>query len=402
MKINDIDKYITNNFIYHDVYEKNVIELKKIADFFNKKSIDESIYIELIKSNVTLNNILKNIVDKNNELIKENINNLFNVDMMNSIVEIYCIINNIDFNFVEDYDDQFDNYCTDGINQYLNQINKTLLTEAEEIDICYRILNGDMKARNILIERNLKLVLSVVKKYPNSGVELVDLIQEGNIGLIKAAERFDVTKGYRFSTYAVWWIRQYIVRAIVEKSRNIRIPDHMGTLINIYKRVLVELRQNLNRQPTVQEIAERMNIKPLQVEKIRKCLEDTISLNLYVGDEKETEMIEYVCDPSDTPEELILKKIRYEKLKELLLNSNLNEKQMIVITERYGLNDGIFKTLDEVGKMLGVTRERIRQLEARALYRIRKSQYLENISNFDATQTSSKVENKDKIKEKKL
>lgn len=259
----------------------------------------------------------------------------------------------------------------DPVRLYFKDIGRVpLLSAEEEIELAIRINNGDEYARNKLCESNLRLVVSVARRYLNRGVSFLDLIQEGNIGLMKAVEKFDHTKGYKFSTYATWWIRQAVTRAIADQGRTIRIPVHMVETINKYSRVKRQLFQDLGREPSNEEIAKELGVTIEKVEEIIKISQDPISLETPIGEEEDSHLVDFIADNKMKSSEAIIddEMLRIEIEKVL---DTLSERERRVLTLRFGLEDGIPKTLEEVGKEFNVTRERIRQIEAKALKKIR-------------------------------
>jgi len=260
---------------------------------------------------------------------------------------------------------------SDPVRMYLKEIGRIpLLTFDEEVDLAKRIENGEEAARKKLVESNLRLVVSIAKKYVGRGMTLLDLIQEGNQGLIRAVEKYDWKKGFKFSTYATWWIRQAITRAIADQARTIRIPVHMVENINRFMRVQRRLMQELGRQPTPEEIATELEIEPDKAREIIKISQQPASLDTPVGDEEDSYLGDFIYDVSaptlfDTASRGLLK----EQLGTVL--GTLSDREKRVLEERFGLRDGKPKTLEEVGKMFAVTRERIRQIEAKALRKLR-------------------------------
>ena len=259
----------------------------------------------------------------------------------------------------------------DPVRMYLKEIGKVpLLTAEEEIDLAQRMEQGDEEAKKRLAEANLRLVVSIAKRYVGRGMLFLDLIQEGNLGLIKAVEKFDYRKGYKFSTYATWWIRQAITRAIADQARTIRIPVHMVETINKEIRVSRQLLQELGREPTPEEIAEEMNISVDRVREILKISQEPVSLETPIGEEEDSHLGDFIQDdnvpaPADAAANTMLK----EQLEEVL--GTLTEREQKVLRLRFGLDDGRARTLEEVGKEFNVTRERIRQIEAKALRKLR-------------------------------
>ena len=265
------------------------------------------------------------------------------------------------------------NVVDDSVKMYLKEIGKIELLNAEqEREIAQKMADGDEEAKEMLINSNLRLVVSIAKKYMNRGLSLLDLIQEGNIGLIKAVDKFDYTKGFKFSTYATWWIRQAITRAIADQARTIRIPVHMVETINKLTRVQRQLVQDLGREPTTEELAKEMGMEPAKIREIQKISQDPISIDKPVGEEEDSHLVDFISnDELAAPEEEVARILLKEDLIKAL--NSLTERERKVIELRFGLKDGIPMTLEQVGKKLGVTRERIRQIEAKAIRKLSRA-----------------------------
>ena len=259
----------------------------------------------------------------------------------------------------------------DPVRMYLKEIGKVpLLSADEEVELAKRMENGDIEAKKKLAEANLRLVVSIAKRYVGRGMLFLDLIQEGNLGLIKAVEKFDYKKGYKFSTYATWWIRQAITRAIADQARTIRIPVHMVETINKYVRVQRQLLQELGREPPPEEIAKHMNMPVDRVREIQKISLEPVSLETPIGEEEDSHLGDFIQDDNvPVPAEAAAFTLLREQLDEVL--GTLTEREQKVLKLRFGLEDGRARTLEEVGKEFKVTRERIRQIEAKALRKLR-------------------------------
>lgn len=270
----------------------------------------------------------------------------------------------------------------DPVRMYLKEIGRiSLLSSEEELELSVRIANGDEAAKNILAESNLRLVVSIAKRYVGRGLLFLDLIQEGNIGLMKAVEKFDYGKGYKFSTYATWWIRQAITRALADQARTIRVPVHMVETINKMARVQRQMTLELNREPSEEELAEKMGITVDKVREVMKISQDPVSLDTPIGEEDDSHLGDFIKDErSMSPEEYATNEILKEEIKNVLMT--LQDREQEVLELRFGLVDGTSHTLEEVGKKFNVTRERIRQIEAKALRKLRHPSRAKKLKDF--------------------
>ncbi len=270
----------------------------------------------------------------------------------------------------------------DPVRMYLKEIgNVPLLTSDQEVDLAMRVEAGDVDAKRELTEANLRLVVSIAKKYVGRGMPFLDLIQEGNMGLMKAVDKFDYTKGYKFSTYATWWIRQAITRGIADTGRTIRVPVHMVETINKTLRMTRQLLQELGREPTPEEVADRLGVPPARVREVLKISRDPVSLDTPIGEEDDSHLGDFIEDdtalsPADSA--------TFSMLREELANAleSLTERERQVVKLRFGLEDGRARTLEEVGKEFNVTRERIRQIEAKALRKLRHPSRSKRLKDF--------------------
>ncbi len=284
---------------------------------------------------------------------------------------------------VEELDKMIDSTVDDSVKIYLKDIGRVpLLTADQEIELAKRIEQGDEEAKKILSQANLRLVVSIAKRYVGRGMQFLDLIQEGNLGLMKAVDKFDYTKGFKFSTYATWWIRQSITRAIADQARTIRIPVHMVETINKQVRATRHLLQLYGREPTPEEIAKYLGCPEERVREIQKIAQDPVSLETPIGEEEDSHLGDFIEDntalsPSDVAESNMLK----EQLIQVL--NTLTPREEKVLRLRYGLDDSHPRTLEEVGREFNVTRERIRQIEAKALRKLRHPNRIKKLRDFD-------------------
>lgn len=330
--------------------KKNILEYQEINDFFQKMELNAEEFEKILDCLETNNIDVLRITDDDDVLITE---------------EEEIEVEKIDLSVPDGIS------IEDPVRMYLKEIGKVpLLSAEEEIDLAKRMELGDQQAKKRLAEANLRLVVSIAKRYVGRGMLFLDLIQEGNLGLIKAVEKFDYRKGYKFSTYATWWIWQAITRAIADQARTIRIPVHMVETINKLIRVSRQLLQELGREPTPEEISEEMNMPVERVREILKISQEPVSLETPIGEEEDSHLGDFIQDdnvpvPADAAAFTLLK----EQLQEVL--GTLTEREQKVLTLRFGLEDGRARTLEEVGREFNVTRERIRQIEAKALRKLR-------------------------------
>jgi len=346
--------------------KKNVLEFSDINDFFTGITLTaemrsrvydflEEHSVDVLREDamIGLDDGLIDLPDDEEDFDKDGAENVENIDNIEDLVGL-------------------ENVSTeDPVRMYLKEIGKVpLLTADEEVELSMRMENGDETAKQRLAEANLRLVVSIAKRYVGRGMQFLDLIQEGNLGLIKAVEKFDYEKGYKFSTYATWWIRQAITRAIADQARTIRIPVHMVETINRLTRIQRQLLQDLGREPSPEEIAEEMKLPVEKVLEIQKISQEPVSLETPIGEEEDSHLGDFLPDENiQTPADAASYSMLREQLYEVL--ETLTDREQKVLRLRFGLDDGRARTLEEVGKEFNVTRERIRQIEAKALRKLR-------------------------------
>ena len=381
---------VASNFIKKNIkpqnkYQDNIISFEKIVNFFHDFDCfpPPNLLIELIDKNDPLNKILQDVVENNLEILqKYDIDSKFLDDISKNFIELYCLKNNIEIKKEDDIQEEdytefitdITNtvYTDDSVKMYLQEIHKPILTKEQEKSLALRIRNGDEKAKELFIERNLRLVIKVARKYTGHGISFLDLIQEGNLGLIKAVDKFDVTKGYKFSTYATCWIRQSIQRSLGDKSRNIRLPVHLYEKVKKYELLKKKLSLKFNREPTFEELSKKMRVSIDTIYKYERLKHDTISLNMIVGDE-DSELEDFISLSTESIDNQFIEENLKDVIENLLKNSNLTTKEIDILKLRFGLGTNDPKTLEETGKIYGVSRERIRQIQEKALKKIRRS-----------------------------
>ncbi len=352
---------------------KNTVEYKDIPKFFKEITLDEEEY-EIILERLSNNNIdvltiseneMDEIDTKDDEILLDDLEELEDDEDFDEFENEVIDLENVDLSVPDGIS------VDDPVRMYLKEIGKVpLLTMEDEIELSKRIEQGDEEAKDMLVEANLRLVVSIAKKYVGRGMQFLDLIQEGNLGLIKATEKFDYSKGFKFSTYATWWIRQSITRSIADQARTIRIPVHMVETINRLIRTSRQLLQELGREPQPEEIAERLEMPVERVREIIKLSQEPVSLETPIGEEEDSHLGDFIQDENiTTPVEAATYMLLREQLGEVMNSLSDREKEVLML--RFGLIDGRARTLEEVGKQFNVTRERIRQIEAKALRKLR-------------------------------
>lgn len=419
--LKDTGVAFVNNYIDYIIQEKTPYSdvanaFSKLCNFFDEIDYTPTpeICFHLLNESSNINNILSVIVTKNINVIKKNkADTIFQNDIACAFIEFYCMSNNILIeNDYESEDISFGeqellfNNSDYMVKMYLNELPKDILTAEEEKALAYRVLKQDQEAIQIMINRNLKLVVSIAKNYLNKGMELLDLIQEGNLGLMKAISRYDVTKGFRFSTYATWWIKQAIMRAIPTAGRNISISNHLYEDVKKYQKAYATLSEQNNCNPTILEVANYLGISFDKACKINSIQFDTISTNLNVNEDDDVELEDLLPSNEEPPDEIIAKQHLSQYIKELIIFANLSEREMLVLMLRYGLIDDQPKTLEEIGKIFDLSRERIRQIEIKALNKIRQSdltkQFVDYAKNPDkALGYISSYDDQKKVKNRK-
>ena len=366
--------YLSDDITYSNAI-KNLYKLDKLFEIYNYIPSPD-VLLKLLDSNQIIFSSVTIIFNKyKNVIISGNLEKVFDTTTIIQLVEAYCIMNDIEIKEEPENKEEADNdYMTvDDVKIYLQEISKIpLLTPEEEKYLAQRISQGDMTAREKFIESNLRLVVKIAKKYVDRGLAFLDLIQEGNTGLIIAADRFDVKRNTKFSTYATGWIRQAITRAITDKGRNIRIPSRLYYKIGKYRKIEGILENELHRKPTTKEIAKRMCITETQAENIAAWQNDTLSMNYTPTDDEDNKLEEIISSQDDGPETIAFTNDMQKEVRQILDEcSSLTPNERTVIIKRFGLENNISLTLEETGKIIGVSRERTRQIEEKALTKLR-------------------------------
>ena len=351
--------------------KKNVLEYNEISDAFASLELDED------KMDLVLEYLEKNNIDIMQNGVKDDNGDDLLIDNDDMILE-----DTEEVELIDDVDVLEGVSTEDPVRMYLKEIgNVPLLTTEQEVALARRVEEGDEEAKKALTEANLRLVVSIAKKYVGRGMPFLDLIQEGNMGLMKAVDKFDYTKGYKFSTYATWWIRQAITRGIADTGRTIRVPVHMVETINKTLRMTRTLLQELGREPTPEEVAEKLNVPVSRVREVLKISRDPVSLDTPIGEEDDSHLGDFIEDdsalsPADSAAFSMLKEALGAALE------SLTDRERQVVRLRFGLEDGRARTLEEVGKEFNVTRERIRQIEAKALRKLRHPSRSKRLKDF--------------------
>lgn len=360
---------MVNNIKTFEERVKELVEEGKKQGFLTYEQIAKKT-IDLDLDANALDELYNALSENQTEVRAEDEEDGGNIDLKNDII-------------IDDVPDESkDMSVNDNVRMYLKEIGKiSLLSLEEEQELSRRVAEGDEQAKNILAESNLRLVVSIAKRYVGRGLLFLDLIQEGNIGLMKAVEKFDYDKGYKFSTYATWWIRQAITRALADQARTIRVPVHMVETINKMARIERQMTLELNREPTDAELAKKMGLSVDKIVEIRKISQDPVSLETPIGEEDDSHLGDFLADERTmSPEEFATYEILKDELREVLDTLTVREKEVLEL--RFGLFDGSSHTLEEVGKQFKVTRERIRQIEAKALRKLRHPSRAKKLKDF--------------------
>ncbi|MBQ4634789.1 MAG: sigma-70 family RNA polymerase sigma factor [Bacilli bacterium] len=399
-----INNYINSHLKQSVTYEDSMKNFKKLNEYFRFYNYipDPYVLLQIIEKNKRFSQMIEFVMKKHKtKIISGNLEKIFNNSTIILIIETYCTLKNIEIkDSLELEVDSINSErfaSTDSVAIYLREISRRpLLSLEEERKLAQKILKGDSEAREIFIESNLKLVVSIAKKYRGRGLSFLDLIQEGNLGLMTAVDKYDVNKGFKFATYATWWIRQAIVRAIQDKGANIRVPVHTQARLAVYKKAVTNLEERLNRQPTINEIVKETGLSSQIVTELSKFQNDAISINTLIGYNGDAELGQFISTTEESPESVAFARIIQPQVRKLLENCKLKPRETEILLLRFGFNDKEPMTLEEVGKKFNITRERVRQIEARALMKIRRSKQikvlaectqnpdksLENIENF--------------------
>lgn len=385
------NKYIDENI---KAREKPQHSLKKIVDFFYEFNYYPSneLYLKLLDNNKRVNQILAKVVEEKKYLLSTmEIKKIFNDDISVLFVETYCILNNvktIQDNIDNDIDNSI-NYMDDNATNYSGS-RTSLLTEEDKTELLVKVKQGNKRARDIMVEKNLRLVIKIALKYQGRGLEISDLIQEGNMGLMTAIDKFDLEKGFMFSTYAIWWIRQAIVRAIASQASTIRVPVHINNKRIKVQKTEIKLTQELGRKPTIEELAVELNTSVEKLMELFDTSQCVSSINQKINDDNNSELGDFIEDNNDNnPEKIVVEKISLEELRKQLLV--LNNQQQQVVRMHFGLDESEPKTLREIGKIIGVSCETVRQIEKKALEVLKQ-----NMSNSGGEKRKNKHQRKSK------
>ena len=379
---NEDSYFLINGYINQKVkkvsnVEESIAGFKTLESFFDSYNymVNPDYFIKLLNDNPNFYSMNDFVFKKYEKYVKNaESDKVFESNLIALSLETYCMVNGIEINYLDVSNDNSGSSGLDLVSMYLNDIkDKPLLSNEEEKELAKKMACGDLKARKKFIESNLKLVVSIARKYVGRGLDFIDLIEEGNCGLIVAADRFDYSLGFKFSTYAIHWIRQSIYKAIVSKGRNIRIPNHMHEKLSQYKKAAFDLEVKLKRRPTLEEIAKYLNMPEKKVAEIIAFQSDTVSLNSFISDEEDSELGDFIASDVISPDEKYFMDELPGQVQQLLVEAKLSPREIAVLDNRFGLNGKEPLTLEEVGKILNVTRERVRQIESKALRKLQNS-----------------------------
>ena len=381
-----INNYINTRLNLGGTIEDSIKEIRKLDNFFNRYDCisNPDVLLKITQNNKKIAKMIEMVIGKNKSKIKlDDLENNFGNSTI-VLFEAYCMLNNITMEeFTKDDINLEDIDLTDSVKLYLKEIStRPLLSVEQGQKLAKQISNGNEEARKVFIESNLKLVVSIAKKYIGRGLSFIDLIQEGNLGLITAVDRYDINKGFKFSTYATYWIRQAITRAIANKGRNVRIPVHKYEKIRAYKRTVANLETRLNRKPTINEIANEMRLPISKVVELYKIQNDTVSMNILIGDNEDTELENFIPSSEEQIEDIVITGTMQLEVRKLLEDCNLKPREIEVLMMRFGFDDKKPMTLKEVGKKFNITTERARQIEAQSLMKLRKSRHIKKFAEY--------------------
>ncbi len=400
-----INDYINQKFIEMSDDKEAIKYFKKLNSFLETYNFIPTLdlLIELLNKNNIFITMVKSIFNHYYlQIMSGEFEKTFDNPFLILTIETYCMLNNIEIkqDETEDIDYAIEYGHLDSVKAYLKEIRRTpLLSVEQERELAQKVAQGDSKARDLFIESNLRLVVSIAKKNLNRGLSFLDLIQEGNLGLIRAVDKYDVEKGYKFSTYAVHWIRQAIMRAIEDKGRNIRIPTYMHSKIGAYRNTVNKLYTKLNRKPTINEIANEMGVSISDATELFSLQIDIVSTNTLVGDDEDTELESFIPTSEKTPEDFVIDSTMQYYVKKLFKDCHLTEREIDILMLRYGFNGREPMTLQQIGDKYNIHRERARQIESIALMKIRKSGHIEAFATYMQYPEKS-LENIEKFRQK--
>ena len=380
-----INNYINLKLKNIKTYDEAINNFEKLNLFFETYNYlpNPDLLVELINNNSTFYDMIEKIVKENySQIVLGKSEDIFDNNTLIMSIETYCMLKDIGIKEnKEELDKIIESETTNSVKMYLKEIGRIPLLTIEEVrELAKKVAQGDSNAKKKLTESNLRLVVSIAKKYTDKGLPFLDLIQEGNIGLMTAVERYDVDKGFKFSTYATWWIKQAIYRSLVNKGRTIRLPNHIFDKVVSYKQAFIELEKKLNREPTIEEMASQLEISISNSAELYKLQNDVTSINIKVGKDEETELGEFISSTDETPEDIVIESALKLDVRKLLHDCNLKEREIDILMLRYGFNEKNPMTLEEVGQKYGLTRERVRQIEAKAIMKIRRSKHIKELA----------------------